>query len=189
MTLAGLVCVCACGKTRGDVEIATDVGAATAATAAHSQTPDPVRPSPPGTASGARPAGRATAWRGAYRSEPGSLYIPPEWKDVHWKVKDSTAGIGEGAMSLQVDPLSGRVLGTLDGPLGPATIDGYASNGKLTAKVGRQDPADQGFAGIIVAALADGGVEGTMNVSLAEASAVRTATFALSPDGTSGVPR
>jgi hypothetical protein len=129
------------------------------------------------------------AWRGSYTSTAGGLYIPPDWKDVHWRVKETTGGIGEGAIALRVDPANGRVLGALEGPLGPATIDGLVSEGKLTATVARKDPADEGFTGTIVGSLAEGGVEGTMNVSLAAASAIRTATFSLSPDAPLAVPR
>jgi hypothetical protein len=121
-------------------------------------------------------------WRGSYKSEPGALYIPPEWKDVHWRVKDNDGGIGEGTIAVQVDPTTRRVVGTLDGPLGPATIDGVVAEGKMTGTIVRKDPRDQGFMGTLVGTVADGRSEGTMSVSLAEASAIRHATFAMTPD-------
>jgi hypothetical protein len=123
----------------------------------------------------------ATGWHGTYKSTAGEVYVPPDWKNVHWTVKESPAGIGEGAIALSVDAATGRTVGTLEGPLGPATIDGFVANGKLTATIARKDPTDQGFTGTLVGVLAEH-CEGTMNLSPAEANAVRTVTFALAPD-------
>jgi hypothetical protein len=108
---------------------------------------------------------------------------------VHWNVKESAAGIGEGTIALTVDPVNGRVFGTLEGPLGPATVDGFAADRKLTASIARKDPTDQGFTGTLIGSLGGDRAGGTMNVSLAEASAIRTATFDLSPDGSQALPR
>ena len=139
-------------------------------------------------AGAARTVGHATGtanWRGSYKSTSGELYIPPEWKNVHWNVKESTAGLGEGAMTLSIDPASGRAIGSLDGPLGPATVDGLVSEGRLTATIARKEPSDQGFTGTLIGSIGGDRAEGTMNLSVAEASAVRKATFALAPE-TSG---
>jgi hypothetical protein len=135
----------------------------------------------------AEAARAATAWTGSYKSAPGGLYIPPDWKNVRFVVKDTEAGLGEGALSFRVDPPSsgvggGRVLGTLDGPLGPATIDGRAQDGKVTATIFRKDPTDQGFAGTLIGAMAGDRGEGTLNVSLGDANAIRRATFAVKQD-------
>ena len=140
-------------------------------------------PSAPATT--ARLPSSASGWRGSYKSEPGALYIPAEWKDVHWKVKEDDGGIGEGTIAVQVDPATRRVVGTLEGPLGPATIDGVVQDGKLTGSIVRKDPRDQGFMGTLVGTVGDGRAEGTMSVSLAEASAIRRATFAMTPDAAS----
>jgi hypothetical protein len=138
----------------------------------------------PASTSLAAPAASASAapasqgWKGGYKSVAGTITLP---KDVKWKVPDSTDGIGEGTIAVTVDRPSGRVRGTLDGVLGPATIDGLASDGKLTATVARQDPTDHGFTGTLSGDLGDAGARGTMNVALAEVSAVRNATFELAP--------
>jgi hypothetical protein len=139
----------------------------------------------PASTSLAAPAASASAaatgsegWKGGYKSVAGTITLP---KDVKWKVPDSTDGIGEGTIAVTVDRPSGRVRGTLDGALGPATIDGLASDGKLTATVARQDPTDHGFTGTLSGDLGDAGARGTMNVALAEVSAVRNATFELTP--------
>jgi hypothetical protein len=132
----------------------------------------------PAASTSAAPAAASAGWKGGYKSVAGTITLP---KDVKWKVPDSTDGIGEGTIAMTVDRPSGRVRGTLDGVLGPATIDGLASDGKLTATVARQDPTDHGFTGTLSGDLGDAGAHGTMNMALAEVSAVRNATFELAP--------
>jgi hypothetical protein len=131
------------------------------------------------------------AWTGKYMSTAGSLYIPEDWKSVHWNVPDSAAGLGEGTLNVLVDGATGRVSGTLAGPLGPATLAGVASDGKISATVAREDASDRGFAGTLQGTLTGDHAEGTIQVSLAEVSAVRSATFSLSKsgEGTAAPPR
>jgi hypothetical protein len=132
--------------------------------------------------------GATVSWTGKYKSAAGKLYIPEDWKSVHWNVPDTPAGLGEGTLALTVDGATGRVSGTLDGPLGPATLAGIASDGKLSATVARQDASDRGFAGTLQGTLAGDHGEGTIQVSLAEVSAVRSATFSLSKSGEGAAP-
>ncbi len=123
------------------------------------------------------PTGLA-GWKGGYKSVPGTIVLP---KDVKWKVPETTAGVGEGTIALTVDRATGRVQGKIDGVLGPATVDGVAADGKITATVSRQDPTDHGFTGTLSGDLGDAATPGSMNVSLADVSAVRNATFELLP--------
>jgi hypothetical protein len=53
----------------------------------------------------------------------------------------------------------------------------------------REDPNDRGFAGTLLGTMSGGRADGTMNVSLGEASAIRTATFALTSSGALDAPR
>jgi hypothetical protein len=135
------------------------------------------------------PAQPPGTWQGTYTSSAGVLYIPPDWKDVRWKVKETSVGLGEGTLEIQIDSTTGRVLGTLAGPLGPATIAGLALDGRLTATIARRDPDDEGFAGTLVGAIAHDRAEGTMKVALPTAGAIRSAAFSLSPDGALKAPR
>jgi hypothetical protein len=118
------------------------------------------------------------SWQGSYESAAGALTLP---KGVQWRVPETASGLGAGKLELTVDPANGRVRGTVDGPIGPATLDGLLVGGRLTATIARRDPSDHGFIGTLAGQEGDGGVEGTMNVALAEASAIREATFRLSP--------
>jgi hypothetical protein len=130
----------------------------------------------------ATPAGGG-AWSGSYRATAGTLYIPPEWKDVRWKAADSGAGIGEGTLAIAIDAATGRLTGTLDGPLGPALIDGVAKDGQLAATLVRKSPEDRGFTGTLLGTVEGDHVSGTMNLSSAEASSIRTADFRLTSAG------
>jgi hypothetical protein len=170
--LAGLAGACAKGST-GD-------GAPTSASgpAAPSAVPSA---SPSSPAAGRAPPAAPTGleeWKGAYKSVPGTIVLP---RDVKWKIPNTTAGIGEGTIALTVDRATGRVRGKVDGVLGPAAIDGVAADGKIAANVSRDDPTDHGFTGTLSGDLGDAGTQGTMNVALADVSAVRNATFALAP--------
>ena len=124
-----------------------------------------------------------TEWRGQYASATGTLYIPPDWKTVHWKVDDDGAGVGQGDLVLVVDSTGGRLHGTLSGPLGPATVDGLAADGKVTATLSPDKPGDPGFAGTLQGSVADGTCEGTISASPGLAGAIRTAKFSLRPVG------
>jgi hypothetical protein len=146
--------------------------ASTAASGAPSSTAAPA----------ASAAATAAAWRGTYKSAAATLTVPPAWAKIPWSDTKSTAGIGEGAMTLALEP-GGRVTGTIEGPLGPATIDGASADGKLSATIRRKDPADHGFTGTLMGDVAADHVAGTMSVSLGQASALRTATFTLGPAG------
>jgi hypothetical protein len=109
---------------------------------------------------------------------PGTIVLP---KDVKWKIPESAAGVGDGTIALTVDRATRRVQGKVDGVLGPATIEGVAIDGKITATVSREDPKDHGFTGTLSGDVGDTATRGTMNLALADVSAVRNATFELSP--------
>jgi hypothetical protein len=143
-------------------------------------------PSAQASSVGAAPAASATGpstWQGSYKSAQGALYIPPDWKDVHWRVKETDTGIGDGALSMRVDGSTGRASGALGGPLGPASLEGIVADGKVTARITPKDPPDGGFAGTLVGSLANDRMEGTMSLSSGFAGAIRTATFTMAREG------
>jgi len=168
-------CLAACGKSQGDV--ASKGTIEPAARGMPTTTETATTPASPRAANNA--ASVPAAWSGAYTSVPGTLYVPADWKNVHWKPAESTAGLGDGSLTFSVDARD-RVRGELSGPLGPALIDGYAAGGKLTGSVFRADPTDRGFTGTLVGTMATGHAEGTISMSPADASAIRTVTFSAS---------
>jgi hypothetical protein len=121
----------------------------------------------------------SSAWSGTYKSTASAITVVPEWKKVHWSDTQSTQGVGDGTMTLAIDGATGRITGTLDGPLGPATLDGAVADGKVTASLVRKDPSDQGFTGTLLGTVATDKVEGTMNASPGGGGTVRTVTFTL----------
>jgi len=167
--LAVIGALAACDPSSGGAP--SPVASALAPLAASSAAPSRVAPPAPTV---------ARSWHGAYRSAVSTLTVPPDWKKVHWSDLQSTAGVGEGTMALTVDGPTGHLSGTVDGPLGPATVDGVLADGNLAASLRRRDPSDQGFTGTLLGSLTGDHVEGTMNVSLGLASALRSATFHLS---------
>jgi hypothetical protein len=147
-------------------------------------------PAPPIDAAAMVPNQRAStetprSWHGSYKSQSGTLYVPADWKGVHWNVAESSAGIGDGTIRLILEP-AGRIHGTMEGPLGPAVVAGFAADGGLTAIVRPENPADRGFGGTLMASVVDGRLEGTIRVSPATADAVRVATFVLGADEAPG---
>jgi hypothetical protein len=137
----------------------------------------------PAPSSAPAAAAATQSWRGTYKSAAAPLAVPPGWKGTKVSDPQPAAGIGEGAVALTVEGASGHVSGTVDGPLGPATLDGVVADGKLAATLRRKDPNDQGFTGTALGAVAGGKLEGTMQASLGTNGALRTATFALTPAG------
>jgi hypothetical protein len=159
----------ACSKPSDD-KMPGPASAAQSATATPSATPAPS-------------AGVVSTWHGSYKSTAATLYVPPNWKGTHWSATETAAGIGDGTIALTVEPSTGRVTGTLEGALGPASIEGSLANGSLSARLRRKDPSDRGFEGSLIGSLGADHGEGTMNLALAEANAARTATFTLTPGG------
>jgi hypothetical protein len=166
--LAALL-VSACAKSS-----AGDGPAPQASTAPVASASGPAKAAPTPAASA---AGTST-WKGTYKSVEGTFVLP---EGVKWKVPESPAGLGEGTIVLTLDRGTGRAQGTVDGALGPATIDGVAKDGHVTASVSRADPGDQGFTGTLQGSVADAGVQGTMNLTQANVTAVRNAPFELAP--------
>ncbi len=170
LCVAGVTGVSACGKASSASDPAASATAIVSAGASATANDG-------GSVASAK-AAPIESWQGSYKSAAATIALP---KDVRWRVPETSAGLGEGTLALTIDPATGRVRGAVEGPLGPATLDGLASEGRLTATVGRQDSSDHGFIGTLAGDIGEGGAQGTMNVALAEASAVRTAAFQLAP--------
>ncbi len=123
------------------------------------------------------PAGPAT-YDGTYTATAGTLYVPDAeaWKGVKFRGDDAGA-LGEGAISLTIDPDAGALTGTLEGPLGPATLSGLAAHGNLSFHVAPRDKTDMAFSGTGTGSLDGGTASGEMHVSSWRANVLRDATF------------
>jgi hypothetical protein len=166
-----LLVVLACGCSRSSA-LSNDPSASSTAAASASTAPAKT-PAP------ATDAGRAAHWTGTYRAEPGPLFVPegPEWAGVRFRGEDAGTGLGEGTVSLTINP-EGEVEGAVDGPLGPLRAHGWLTAGKLGASL---DPADAGsaFSGTAAAQEEGGKIVGAMHVSSPLGNVIRAAPFTL----------
>lgn len=167
-----LLLVGACGKSSGP-EPAGSVAAPLASSA-------PVASATP-SATASTAHGTARAMHGSYKTAAAALAVTPQWSKMHYGLPESSAGVGDGTMTLQIDA-AGRVTGTLDGSLGAAVLEGTLAGDQLSASIKRKDPTDRGFAGTLLGTVAADHTTGTMTVASAEGGLARTGTFTLSPD-------
>jgi hypothetical protein len=125
-------------------------------------------------AAAADAAPRATTFSGKYSVVAGTMYVPSDkdWASVKFK-NDETKLLGEGEISLTVEP-DGRVAGeTTTGPLGASVILGMRDGDALTATVRRKEKADEGLTGTLVATVKGDTLEGTMKLAEFNAAVVR----------------
>jgi hypothetical protein len=120
-------------------------------------------------------------WTGTYDSKAGSIHVPDggEWAGFKWRGDDAGDGIGEGSLSLTLDPGSGTVTGAADGVIGPVLLSGTVEEGRVTASVRRKEPSDRGLTGTLVAAQTGDRMEGTMRLSFGDAHLLREVSFRL----------
>jgi hypothetical protein len=169
-----LLAVVACnGKSSGDAPAASAPAASVAVASPSSA------PSAAPSASAASNAATST-WSGTYKSAGASLYVPTQkpFDVVKWRGDDAGGGLGDGSLDLTVDA-TGQVSGTGAGALGAVIVSGMYADGELTASLARKDPTDGGFTGTAVGRLAGDKIEGTIHLSLPNATSLRTATFTL----------
>ena len=91
-------------------------------------------------------------------------------------------GLGQGTLRLRFDAM-GQVRGSIEGPLGPANVEGYAQGGRVTARIHREHPEDRGFVGTLVGDINASRIDGTLRVSPADAQSIRVASFSLTSEG------
>ena len=117
-------------------------------------------------------------YAGTYNAERGTLYIPDAeaWNGVGLKPDDAGA-TGEGPITIVIDPDGGSVSGSLEGPLGPATLSGVSQEGAISFQVAPKDKTDLAFRGTGTASLDAGVVTGEMHLSSWRANVLRDATF------------
>jgi hypothetical protein len=140
---------------------------------------------PAASSSGAGAAGAPAKWSGSYTATAGDLYYPrnapnaKDWSDLKWNGADAGVGLGNGTVTLVVDPATKRVTGTVDGALGDAVVTGAVDGDHVTAAVTRKDPTDHGLTGTLVGDVKDGALAGEMKLSSPDAQILRDAKFSL----------
>ncbi len=121
-------------------------GARSATSAAPTASPSAASAVKSGAMDAAATDGR---WSGHYAAMPGTFSVPDggEWAGVRFRGEDASVGLGDGTLSVTVDP-AGRAQGTLDGPLGPLRVTGeLGADGFSAALVARTRPRVLGHGG------------------------------------------
>jgi hypothetical protein len=158
---------------------ADSASAPPSASAAH---PAPsARASSPSASASAAPASSPVAWSGTYTSTAGSLYVYDggEWKGVHFRGDDASVGLGEGSLSLTIDPKTSQVHGVGAGPIGDVIVAGAVTGDEVSFSVLRKDTTDRGLTGTGVGKLSHDSLTGTMRLSRGDAHVIREAKFDL----------
>ncbi|MDB4995808.1 MAG: hypothetical protein JWM74_3240 [Myxococcaceae bacterium] len=175
VSLLAIAIVAGCSKSTPDAPAAPSAAASVVAPASSG--------SSSGSGSGSEKAPAKSSWSGKYTSTPGTITVPDggEWSYVKWRGDESKDGLGEGALVLEIE--RNVVTGTLDGPLGPATVSGIVDGTQVSARIERKTPSDNGFSGTLVGTLGTPAatLEGTMHLSVHDAHIIRVAKFSLAP--------
>ncbi len=135
----------------------------------------------PTVADAAPPVATEITWSGPYKSTAGTIYVPDggEWSGTKWRGDLSSDGLGDGALTLSVDPKNGKVTGTLDGPIGPGIVYGSFALGQLAATITPKSAASA-FSGTLIGTVAGNKLDGAMRVSSSfDAHVIRSLTFSL----------
>ncbi len=113
--------------------------------------------------------GTASTWNVKYTLTVGSMHAP-EMKTFK---NEETKYLGDGTLTLNVEP-DGKVTGTSEGePLGATLIDGQLEGETLNGTVRRKDVADNGLVGTITTTVKGTTLEGEMHLSESNAAVVR----------------
>lgn len=173
LAIAALAIVACSKKDPGQASPVANAENSTESTAATA----PAKAGEPAAAKDA-PRESAATFAGTYTVTVGKMYVPddPEFKSVKFK-NDETKHLGEGKLTLAIDP-SGRISGVSDGgPLGDAVFEGAREGDRVTAQIARKDASDEGLTGTLVGTREGDVVQGTMKLSEWNAAVVREATF------------
>ena len=129
---------------------------------------------PKAAASGAASA----AYAGTYSLAPRAYYISDakDWSSVKQVKDDPAKHVGDGTVTLSVGD-DGRVTGAIEGPAGPAVVDGSVVDGEIRANVRRKEASDEGLTGTLVASPKDG--SGKLSLAESNAAIVREGKIAL----------
>jgi len=171
----GCLAVMGCSKSSAPAA-GDDAGKANPGTGTGESATDGGGASAEGGAAKAAKTGTTASFVGKYVVTVGTMYVPAEkdWASVKFKNDDSKL-LGDGEMTIVIDP-SGRVSGgTEAGPLGASVLDGTSENGRVTGTIRRKDPSDEGLTGTLDATLTGDVLTGTMKLAESNAAVVREA--------------
>ena len=113
-------------------------------------------------------------FKGKYSAKKTTPSLAPDVVVKSWKSDDGKRGAGEGRITLTIES-NGRATGIVEGPLGPATLEGSVEGKRVRAElVPDRDDADA-FSGLFDGTLEGSGIVGTLRAADGSASVVREA--------------
>ena len=132
-------------------------------------------------------APKPLAFTGTFVAEPGAMFIPREgdvpnaieWAGTKFRGDDAGVGRGTGTLSLHVDD-AGLVQGEGAGTLGPFTVAGRKSDGRIVATFRGLGP--DALFGTLYVAIAGSDATGEGRASDGEARIVRSLKVSLKAD-------
>jgi hypothetical protein len=143
-------------------------------------------PQPIASAQAAEPDPRVGRWTATYRAARAVVEIPPGLPAKTWQRDDGSSASGEGRIELSIDK-DGQARGSAEGPLGKLALRGIVDGDSLRVGVSPQTPTEEpAFAGLLVAALAEGLFVGELRVSSGDGTIVRSAPVRLARPAPSG---
>jgi hypothetical protein len=119
------------------------------------------------------------AWHGSYKAELHRIELAVGGVKA-WKDDDGKQASGEGKLDLQVTA-DGSVTGSASGALGEQRVSGRVEDERVSLSL--LPLAPEGFHGVILAAQAPAGIEGTLSASTGDSLAVRKASVTLAKAG------
>jgi hypothetical protein len=117
------------------------------------------------------------AFAGSYKAAPQLLHMP-DFTGTKWRGDDAGIALGEGKISISLLP-DGRVMGTMEAPLGPSTIYGTHADGRVSATVRGEVGDDKAWVGTLSATATAGKLEGVLTMSSSRGNVARQASFSL----------
>ncbi len=175
--LAGLASVWGCSEREGGTgrpapSATVAIGIARPGSAA----PGSAAPQAPTLPSESKGAPLEGTWEGPYQAERASPTLAPTVKDRAWARDDGKRASGQGLLRIVVGR-DGEVGGSVEGPLGPADLVGFAEETRLVATVVPR--GETSFAGLVEATVRGDALEVVLRASDGTAETVRSGKASL----------
>jgi hypothetical protein len=160
--------------------------AAASSSAPPAATSAAARPSASTSAAEAAPSAASAesgaAWKGTFKSKPGTVTLAKEAAEAVkvWAKDPGTEMVGDGTISLQIPATKGPIRGEIGGVFGDLIVNGQRDGEAITAQVNPKDPnAQNAMTGVFHGSLKGDALEGTLRVANRNANLVREAEIKL----------
>jgi hypothetical protein len=122
----------------------------------------------------------AGAWTGKYEASKHRIELSAKVGGLpEWAADDGPRGTGAGTVELVPDA-SGATSGSMDGPLGPAALEGSFDGDTLAARFYPKNDDRTGFSGVMVARRDGERLVGSLDAATSDGHVARSAKVTLS---------